>query len=50
MTLDKIYISVRIITKGKGEAGGVEPTSHDLENGRHYNRQLWQAMQTIYEI
>ena len=29
--------------------GGVEPTSHDFENGRLYNLQLWQVIRTIYE-
>ena len=29
--------------------GGVEPTPYDLENGRLYKLQLWQAIRTIYE-
>ena len=38
-------------TSGRGGGGGgVDPTSHELEDGRTYNLQLWQTMQTIYEI
>ena len=35
-------------TKGGG-GGGFEPILHDLENGRLYKLQLWQAIRTIYE-
>ena len=33
----------------KGGGGGIEPTPHDLEKGRLYELQLWQANRTIYE-